>query len=155
MNPPAGWEHGELEARLSRVIQEFVENNELGKVFGSSAGYNLPSGDILEPDISFISQQRWSQGPHVGRGQFLKIVPNLVIEILSPSTARRDRTDKKFIYEANGVDELWLVDRTKREVTVFTNSGKQFDAGTRYGARQTLRSRQLPGFSQPVRLLFR
>lgn len=154
MNPPAGWEHAELEARLSQTIREFVEGNNLGRVFGSSAGYNLPSGDTLEPDISFISHQRWNQGPHVGRGQFLRIVPNLVVEILSPSTARRDRGEKKLIYESNGVDELWLVDPTMREIAVFARNGSRFDSGKRFGARATLRSNQLDGFRRPIRLIF-
>jgi Uma2 family endonuclease len=154
ITPPAGWGHGELEARLSRILFEFVEDNKLGKVFGSSTGYNLPSGDTLEPDISFIASGRWTKGPHVGRGQFLKIVPNLVIEILSPATAQRDRVEKKAVYEANGVDELWLVDPVKREITVFERSASRFDAGKRVTARETLRSHQLAGFRMPLRLLF-
>jgi len=154
MTPPAGWGHGEIEARMSRMLFDFVDSKKLGKVFGSSTGYNLPSGDTLEPDISFISAQRWAKGPHVGRGQFLKIVPNLVVEILSPATAQRDRVEKKRIYEANGVDELWLVDPTRRDLTVFQLAVGQYGQGRHYGSRQTLRSRSLPEFHTPVRFLF-
>jgi Uma2 family endonuclease len=154
MTPPAGWRHGEIEARLSRILLDFVEKNELGKVFGSSTGYNLPSGDTLEPDVSFISDERWAQGPHVGRAQFLRIVPNLVVEILSPATAHRDRVEKKKIYEANGVEELWLVNPVRRDVTVFQLVRGKYDAGKRFGIRGTLRSRHLPGFQTPTRLLF-
>ena len=154
MTPPAGWGHGETEARMSRIISDYVDNNKLGKVFGSSTGYNLPSGDTLEPDISFISAERWAKGPQVGRGQFLKIVPNLVVEIFSPSTAQRDRVEKKRIYEANGVDELWLVDPTRRDVTVFQLAEGRYSQGRHYGIRQILRSRTLPEFHTPVRFLF-
>jgi Uma2 family endonuclease len=154
MTPPAGWGHGEIEARISRVLFDFVDTRKLGKVFGSSTGYNLPSGDTLEPDISFISLERWAKGPQVGRGQFLKIVPNLVVEILSPSTAQRDRVEKKKIYEVNGVDELWLVDPARRDVTIFQLAGGRYGQGRRLGIRQTLRSRTLPEFHAPVRLLF-
>ena len=87
MTPPAGWGHGETEARLVRILVDFAETNNLGRVFGSSTGYNLPSGDTLEPDVSFVSSERWAQGPLVGRAHFLRVVPNLVIEILSPATA--------------------------------------------------------------------
>jgi len=154
MTPPAGWGHGEVEARLSRILFDFVDGNKLGKVFGSSTGYNFPSGDTLEPDVSYISTSRWLKGPQVGRGQFLKIVPNLVLEILSPATARRDRIEKKNIYETNGVDELWLVDANKRELIVYHLVDGKYGTGKRFTARDMLQSRVLPGFRKSTRSLF-
>lgn len=154
MTPPAGWGHGAIEARLSRILFDFVDGNKLGKVFGSSTGYNLPSGDTLEPDVSYISTARWLKGPQVGRGQFLKIVPNLVVEILSPATAQRDRIEKKKIYETNQVDELWLVDADKREVTIYRLIDGKYGAGKRFSARDTLQSPMLPGFRKSTRSLF-
>jgi Uma2 family endonuclease len=154
MTPPAGWGHGEIEARLSRILFDFVDRNKLGKVFGSSTGYNLPSGDTLEPDVSFISTARWLKGPQVGRGQFLKIVPDLVVEILSPATAQRDRIEKKQIYETNGVDELWLVDTNKREVIVYRLVDGKYGQGKRFTARDALQSHALPSFRNSTRSLF-
>lgn len=154
MTPPAGWGHGEIEAKVIHLLVDFVEGNNLGKVFGSSTGYDLPSGDTLEPDASFISVERWTKGPPVRRGQFLKTVPTLVVEILSRATAERDRIEKKRIYEVSGVEEYWLVDPDRREVTVFQLVGESYGAGKRFGARQKLRSRVLPGFEMPTRLLF-
>ena len=154
MTPPAAWEHAKIEAKVIRILEDFVSKHNLGTVFGSSAGYELPSGDTLEPDASFISRQRWSKGPQPRRGQFLKIAPNLVVEILSPATARRDRTEKKRVYEANAVDEYWLVDPHRREVTVFHLAGGRYDNGNRFEARQKLRSEVLVGFEVPARLLF-
>lgn len=154
MTPPAGWEHGENEATVIRILGDFVTSHNLGKVFGSSTGYDLPSGDTLEPDASFISVERWSKGPQVGRRQFLKIVPNLVVEILSPATAQRDRVEKKRTYEVNGVDEYWLVDSDRREVTVFQLRAGRYGAGKRFRANQNLRSRVLSGLNLPIRLLF-
>lgn len=154
MTPPAGWEHAEVEAKVIRILGDFAGRHSLGKVFGSSAGYDLPSGDTLEPDASFISQERWAKGPQVERGEFLKIVPSLVVEILSPATARRDRTDKKRIYEANGVEEYWLVDPYQREVTVFHLVGGKYGAGKRVGIRHKLRSQVLAGFEVLTRFLF-
>ena len=154
MTPPAGWGHGEIEARMSRILFDFVDSNKLGKIFGSSTGYSLPSGDTLEPDVSFIATSRWLKGPQVGRGHFLKIVPNLVVEILSPATAQRDRIEKKKIYETNGVDELWLVDATKREVIVYRLNDGKFGLAKRFTARDILHSQTLPGFGKSTRSLF-
>ena len=154
MTPPAGWGHGEIEAGVIHILQDFVKSHDRGKVFGSSTGYDLPSGDTLEPDASFVSGERWSKGPQVGRRQFLKIVPNLAVEILSPATAQRDRVEKKRIYELNGVDEYWLIDPVRREVTVFQLIDGRYSPGKRSRASQNLRSRLLPGFKLPVGSLF-
>jgi Uma2 family endonuclease len=90
----------------------------------------------------------------VGATQFLRIVPNLVVEILSPATARRDRAEKKKIYEANGVDGYWLVDPDGREVIVVYLVHGKYGAGKRFRASQNLRSPLLSGLSIPARSLF-
>jgi Uma2 family endonuclease len=134
MTPPAGWPHGRIEARLARAIEEHVERNGLGIVLGSSTGYDFPSGDTVEPDVSYISAERLAAGPAPQPGQFIRVVPNLVVEILSPSTTKRDQTEKKEIYERNGVDEYWIVDPRGKAVTIF-HLGEQG-----YGDGQTFRS---------------
>lgn len=154
MTPPAAWEHAEIEAKVIRILGELVSNHRLGRMFGSSAGYQLPSGDTLEPDASFISRQRWAKGPQPRRGQFLKIVPSLVVEILSPATARRDRIDKKKVYETNGVDEYWLVDPRRKEITIFHLIAGKYDAGRCFHSHQTLRSEALAGFEAITRVFF-
>ena len=154
MTPPAGWGHGEIEANVIHILRNLVKSHDLGRVFGSSTGYDLPSGDTLEPDASFVSNERWSKGPQVGRSQFLKIVPNLVVEILSPTTAQRDRVEKKRIYEVNGVEEYWLVDPARREVTVFQLIAGRYGPAKRFRAHQNLRSRLLSGLDMPIRQLF-
>jgi Uma2 family endonuclease len=81
-------------------------------------------------------------------------VPNLVVEILSPTTAQRDRIDKKKIYETNRVDELWLVDAAKREVIAYNLDGAKYGPGKRFAARDILQSRMLPGFRKTTRSMF-
>jgi Uma2 family endonuclease len=139
MTPPAGQQHASAEAALVHLLREHVTANGLGTVFGSSAGYDLPSGDTVEPDVSYISSARLSAGPRTGPDQFLRIVPNLVVEILSPSTAKRDQTEKKDIYARNGVDEYWIVDPRRRTVTVHSLTKQAYGAGRMY-ARGTIRS---------------
>ena len=154
MSPPAGWPHGSVGASLLIRIGSFVERYGLGQVLDSSAGYDLPSGDTVEPDISFISAARFAAGPTPQPGKFLRIVPNLVVEILSPATAQKDQSEKKAIYAENGVEEYWIVDSKRREITVFSLSGKRFGRGAVYTARDTLRSRVLDGFTLRVSEVF-
>lgn len=154
MNPPAGWPHAPIGVNILTPLAIFVRANKLGLVLESSAGYDLPSGDTVGPDISFISAARLAAGPAPQYGKFLRIVPNLVVEILSDATAQRDRTEKKTIYAENGVQEYWLVDTKRREITVYSLSGKRFGRGTIYTVRDTLHSRVLEGFTLQVSEVF-
>jgi Uma2 family endonuclease len=153
MSPPAGWRHGRVGARLNFFLESIVTGARLGRVFDSSTGFELASGDTLEPDVSFVSAARWQSLSQPVPDGFLPVAPDLVIEILSPSTARRDFTEKKEIYAANGVDEYWIVDADRRRVTVFSREGASFDAG-RVVADGRVSSRVLPLLELTIEVLF-
>lgn len=72
-----------------------------------------------------------------------------MVEILSRATLRRDRTEKKDVYERNGVDEYWIVDPDRQEVTVFTLSQGVYDAGQTFSAGRVV-SRVLPALVASV-----
>ena len=66
----------------------------------------LSETDVVQPDLLFVSNERsYIITPANARG-----APDLVVEILSPSTAERDRTFKRALYARYGVREYWLVD---------------------------------------------
>lgn len=150
MSPPAGWPHGRVGSNLNWVLRSVVVPNRLGQVFDASTGYRLPSGDTVEPDVSFISAARLSAGPLPQRGKFLEIVPNLVVEILSAPTAARDRGEKKKIYERNGVDEYWLVDVDRGENSVFVLTAGQYSPAIVYRGTDLLTATVLPQLSVRV-----
>jgi Uma2 family endonuclease len=68
MSLPAGWPHGSVETNISTPLTNFVRTRGLGIVLGSGAGYDLPSGDTVEPDISFMSADRFAAGPEPQEG---------------------------------------------------------------------------------------
>ena len=150
MNPPAGYPHGEVESRVQLAVAQHVRAQRLGRVFGSSQGFELPTGDTLEPDLSFVSNERWSAGPRPEIGKFLRVVPDLVVEILSTSTASRDRGEKKGVYERCGVREYWLVDWRAREIVVFTLEGDRFGPERVFSERDRLESVVLAGIDLAV-----
>jgi Uma2 family endonuclease len=147
MNPPAGYPHGEIGSNFQRLLGSFVRERKLGKVFDSSQGFELPSGDTVEPDHSFVSNERWSAAPAPVEGKFLSVVPDLIVEVLSPKTASQDRGEKKAIYAKNGVREYWLVDSRAREITLFSLEGDRYDRGTVYADGEACASSVLPGLS--------
>ncbi|MEW6269021.1 MAG: Uma2 family endonuclease [Thermodesulfobacteriota bacterium] len=149
VSPPAGWPHGRIGARVVHVLAAHVIPRGLGEVLDSSTGFDLRSGDTLEPDASFVSRERWAAAPAPVPGQLLKVVPDLVVEILSSSTRKRDLTEKKDVYACNGVDEYWVIDPRDATVTVFSRTADGFDAGTTLAAGP-IPSRVLAGLEAAV-----
>ena len=145
VNPPAGYPHGSVGSMLQCLLVTFVRAHRLGRVFDSSQGIALPSGDTVEPDHSFVSAKRWAASPPPEHGKFLRVVPDLVVEVLSTATASRDRGEKKAIYERNAVREYWLVDTRSRELRVFVLGDARFDAGTLVVASERWRSTVVEG----------
>jgi Uma2 family endonuclease len=131
-----------------------VKARKLGFVCDSSQGYELPSGDTVEPDHSFVSAARWSAAPAPEAGKFLRVVPDLVVEVLSTGTSSRDRGEKKAIYALNGVREYWLVDARARELVVFSLAGSAYDLGRRHALDERASSTVLEGLELAVADLF-
>jgi len=152
VSPPAGWPHGRIGARVCGLLHLHVASRQLGEVLDSSTGFDLPSGDTLEPDAAFVSHGRWASAPAPVFGQFLKVVPDLVVEILSPSTRKRDLTEEKDVYARNGVDEYWVIDPRAATVTVYARAGADFDEG-RTLAGGKLASRLFPDLDAAVEQL--
>ena len=146
--PPSHWPPGKLDAAFVHRLASRVEDPGHGLVFGSSQGFALPSGDTVEPDVAVVLRETWEAAPPPTAGRFLTVVPDLVVEVLSPSTARRDRGPKRDIYERNGVREYWLVDPRRREITILA-----LGVEGRFGPEHTAagddpaRSKLLAGFS--------
>jgi Uma2 family endonuclease len=153
LTPPARYPHSDVTTNLVLAIGAHVAKRRLGRVYESSAGYELPSGDTLEPDVSFLSNLRLAMGPVPHPGGLLRIVPDLVVEVLSPSTERRDRTEKRRLYGRNGVEEYWLVDPATRIVTVLRLGLAGYD-DVREFACGAIRSRVLPNLALAVETVF-
>jgi Uma2 family endonuclease len=107
--------------RLGSLLDRFVFDGGLGVVLASPFDIRLPSriADPVEPDIVVFKN-----GNLPSRGErFFEGVPDLVIEVLSPSTRRREQTVKLDAYRDAGVPEYWLVDPSARTVVVHGLSG--------------------------------
>ncbi len=100
----------------------------------------------MEPDLSFVSSARWSAASEPVEGAFLAVVPDLVVEVLSTSTASRDRGEKRGIYERNRVVEYWLVDPRAQRITVFHLDGDRFGKPDVFEVDGVADSAVVPGF---------
>lgn len=98
--------HERLQTFLLTLLRLYVEEFDLGEVFGSRTPVELNTAYTPEPDVLFVSGKRSNIVGEKG----IKGPPDLVIEILSVGTARLDRGEKFYAYESAGVEELWLID---------------------------------------------
>ena len=108
------WTHQQVSLRLSALLQAHVEELGLGGVSPPvDVVLDVEAALVVQPDLVFVSNER--------RGIVRERVwgsPDLVVEILSPRTARHDRTVKLAWYRRYGVRECWLVDLRARTVEV-------------------------------------
>lgn len=154
MTPPAGGPHSVAQGNLFGSLFRFVQDRDLGRVYGSSAGYRLPSNDVVEPDVAFVSNERHAAMPPMEPAQFLCVVPDLMIEVLSPSHEKTDLVKKRAVYEKNGVREYWIVDPRERQVRVLLLENRSFRDALVVEAGGTVESCVVPGFRIPVRTIF-
>lgn len=147
--------HQFVVSQLYRLLGNFGVETGLGLVLGAPIDILLPGGIAtpVQPDIVFFrqgNQPRWEDSNFQG-------VPDLIVEVESPSTRKRDRTVKQDAYRDAGVPEYWRVSLHPPMVTVLalgdTGAG-YFEAG-RYRAGETVRSSILPDLAIPVDTLFR
>lgn len=111
--------HQRILAKLLYQLMGFVKQYELGEAFPAPLDVLFAEGDYLEPDIIFVR----SDHSHLLSDRGVEGPPDLVIEVLSPSTAERDRGIKLDRYRLYGVPEYWVVDPDEHTVEVWTLAG--------------------------------
>ena len=138
--------HQIASVKLVSRLDPFVESRELGWVFHAPFEVVLtdPEGiNIIQPDIIFVSKERERIITRVN----IQGAPDLLVEILSPSTGRRDRTTKRDLYARHGVGEYWVADPDAQTITVMLLKDGEYQTVGDYGIDDTLASPTLEGFS--------
>ncbi len=150
MTPAPTPYHQLVSKRIERMLDDFVEKNHLGLVLYAPCDVVLSETDVVQPDILFISAGRLS----VVEEKFVSAAPDLVVEVLSPATATRDRVAKSKLYARTGVRELWIADPVARTIEVLVNSQEGFRRDALVGETETLRSVLLAGLEIPLSAVF-
>ncbi len=143
--------HQVVKKRLVRLLDDHVESGQLGIVLDAPYDVVLSEYDVLQPDILFVSAAR---RPIVGP-KYAGPAPDLVVEVLSPSTEDRDRVVKAKRYATFGVREMWLVDPEAKTIEVLVNTEEGFTREALYVEADIVRSVILTGLEFPARPLFR
>jgi len=145
---PAGSEHGRQIMRFSYALGSHVYDNKLGELFDGQTGFRMSTGDVLSPDLSFVSTARLT-----GRSleTFFEGAPDVAVEFLSPSESKKYIEKKLELYFFNGTQLAWVIDTRKKVIAVHRDarSGKFLTAGEILTGEEVVR-----GFSIPVASVF-
>jgi Uma2 family endonuclease len=153
VTPSPNPRHQRILGSLHLEIGIYLKAHPIGEVFFAPLDVVISNFDVVEPDLLYMSRQRATEVlvPENVRG-----VPELVVEIASKSTRKRDETIKRALYERAGVSEYWVVDPKIDVVRVYKNTAEGFSRPIelRRDAGDTLTTPLLPGLTIPLDVVF-
>jgi Uma2 family endonuclease len=135
--------HQRIIGNLFAELRAFVRRHCLGEVFVAPCDIVLSYLTVLEPDLLFVSRSRL----HIIGPKNITGPPDLVVEVLSESTARVDRHIKPKQYALYGVSEFWLIDPEARTMEIFRLRNGAYELASPLVLGQYITSPLFPGFS--------
>jgi Uma2 family endonuclease len=145
--PPPMYRHGRIQARVARLLGNFVDDRALGEV-ATECGFRLSAETVLGPDVVFNRRERLAL---IDFDHYSSFAPDLVVEVVSPSANARQFNRKIGQYLKSGTHTIWVLDPDSETVNVYQREG----AFRMLGPNDTIDAPELlPGFSASVRSLF-
>jgi len=143
MSPSPSIKHQRVSRNLEWIIESFLRKEKIGEIFNAPCDVILSDCDIVVPDLVYVSKEHKSIITEAN----IQGVPDLIVEILSPSCRNYDRVLKKDLYEAFGVKEYWIIDLDEDAVEVYrlSLSSRKFLAPEVYTRTQVLKTGVIPG----------
>jgi len=153
MVPAPSSYHQSISKRIEFVLYQRLEKEGLGEVLDAPIDVVLGEGDdreVVQPDIIFISKER----SQIIKEEEIEGAPDLVIEILSPATEKRDRAYKKSLYARYGVKEYWIVDPRNKVIELYKLGEEGFELQKEYKMGEILKSLLFQGLEIDLREVF-
>jgi Uma2 family endonuclease len=146
---------GAFETSLAKVLLVLLDahgiQNNLGEAYMEMLFLLDAEKDLQRrPDVAFVSYQRWPKGRKVPRTAAWAVVPNVAIEVVSPTNAWEEIMDKIHDYFASGVERVWVVSPSAAQVYVYT----AVDANQIYNRADMLEDDAIAGLRLPLESLF-
>ena len=137
--------HQTVLVRLCTRLFNHIEAHDLGSVLPSPVDVVLSDYDVVQPDIVFVARERLGI---IGRE--IAGPPDLTVEIISPGSARLDRTVKRKLYAAHGVRYYWVVDPRSRRLEEYELAGSAYRLRSRTEEMDTFRPGLFPDLEIPL-----
>jgi Uma2 family endonuclease len=144
VTPSPNPRHQRILRELCLAIGNYLRANPIGEVFFAPLDVVMSEHDVVEPDLLYLSRERAAQ---VLVPEHVRGAPELVVEVGSKGTRKRDETIKRALYDRAGVTEYWVVDPEIDVVRVYRKGADGFDRPVelRREAGDTLTTVLLPG----------
>jgi Uma2 family endonuclease len=154
VTPSPNTKHQAISIKLSARLFTWLEEHPSGKVFAAPFDVVFSQFDVVEPDLLYMSKARAAE---ILKDANVQGVPELVVEILSASTRRRDEAVKRSLYERVGVSEYWVVDPKLDVVRIYRREGPRFAKPVELSAAagDVLTTELLPGLELSLEDVFR
>ena len=154
VTPAPTLKHQRVSFNLTLQLGKWLELHPVGRLFYAPLDVVLSQSDVVEPDLLYMSSARAAE---IETTANIRGVPELVVEIGSPSTRRRDETIKRSLYERAGVSEYWVVDPELDLVRVYRRDGERLTRPYELSleAGDVLTTSLLPGLELPLAHIFR
>ena len=133
-------------ANLLYYLTDFVKKHDLGTVYPAPFDVVFSEYDVVEPDVLYVSKARAS----VVTEKNIQGAPDLVVEVLSESTAKTDRTTKLKLYARYGVAEYWVIDPAMSSVEIYRLVPGGYELAAQLESSHSLTSPLFPGFTLPL-----
>ncbi len=150
MTPSPVPRHQRISGRLEFELRKFVTENDLGEVFDAPCDVYLDNENVVQPDILFISKERLNI---IGEKN-IEGAPDLVIEIISESTAYRDFVQKKKLYARFGAKEYWIVIPEEESIEIYILKDNTYTLHKTYGKDEILESFSLKDLKIVLKNIF-
>lgn len=150
VSPPPVTEHQSASGGLHWRIAAFLDEHPIGKVWAAPIGVKLDTGTGVQPDLVYVSQERL----RIVSARGIEGAPDLVVEILSPSTRRLDLGVKLRRYQAAGIPHYWVVDPRRRTITTYSLVDGTYELTGSHGPGSIFRPALFPGLAIPVDTLW-
>lgn len=150
MVPAPTTRHQKISGRIYRIMANFVLDNGLGEIFDAPTDLVLSNDVVVQPDILFINKER---AGIIGE-QAIMGSPDLVVEIISPSSSFIDSVRKREIYQRFGVKEYWLVFPEEKAIEIMTLEHGIYRELCSAKEEGTVRSKLLQGFEVELKGVF-
>ncbi len=147
MSPAPKTAHQRLSGFIFNHIYDFLKGKKC-EAFSAPFDVKLDEETVVQPDLLVVCDKDKIDEKGCNGA------PDLVVEILSESTAYKDETEKRLIYEKHGVREYWIINPDLPEVMQFTRSGDKFLKPEHLSTNENLESRVLDGFVLSLKELF-
>jgi len=108
--------HQAVVGNLHGLIWSFLQQRQTGRIYAAPFDVIFSEYDVVEPDLIYVSNERARE---IETSPYVKGAPDLVVEVSSPGTRKRDETTKRRLYERFGVGEYWVVDPEIDSIKVF------------------------------------